>query len=212
MNTLIDTAKIELARKIKFDNRLDLVNEVLDGIKRVAGKHAKNNEQRKDFIQDGIVCALEIFDRYRDIPKDELIFLAGKAIYRRICYKQRSNITFDHKHWLCSDYDEKIQAPENEDEYNYEHLNLVKILMTKLSAIDKQILQERVQPSDKTVCIMLEDEHKKLKRKEFGHLVMNIGKERITIEHIAKSIGISKATVSRGIKRIQEKAKSLIEE
>lgn len=211
INRLIDDTKIELTKRDTFKDRLELINKVIEGIKRVAKKHSRSREQEKDFNQEGLICAIEMFDRYSEYPKDQLVLMTGAAIYRRVCSIQRSNITFDRKHELCDNYEERFRNPDGYED-DYETSDFVKILMTRLSAIDKRILKEKISPEQKTINLMLTERDDKIKRKEAGELVMNIDKNEITSKHIAKSIGISKATVSRGIKRIQEEVKSLIQE
>mgnify|MGYP000521849177 CR=1 FL=1 len=204
---MFNRSDLRMEKEKSIMTREQLVDEVMEGIIRIASKRAFIREQREDFVQDGVICALEMFDRYGHKPRNELVKLTGKACFHAIVDQQKRSIRHNDKHInVATEY----CASDVDDVEEFETDNFVKILTTRLSAIDKRVLKEKLEPSDDTIGFMLIEKDKKQKRREEGFLVMNAFSDKINNNHIAKSLKISKATVSRSISRIQDEVQSLM--
>lgn len=188
-------------------NKEELIQEVYDGIKAVAFKQAHNKEQAKDFMQEGLISALEAIDKYPDKPERELILIIAKSAYNKIYSIQSRDITYERKNPNSAD---NIVIPSKEDlEKDYESRNFLAILKTRLHSRERKILEEHLNPSNRVIGVYEKEKRSKLRRRSRGQLVMNIHTNTIRSHHIAEAMGISKATMSRAFKAIRNEAEKL---
>lgn len=195
-----------------------LIKEIYKGIKSAANKRAVNKPEAEDFLQEGITAALDVINKYSDKPYEEQIKLISRVALNRILKAQRTEINWNRRVLKKSKKDERpidnwdleegidIENSGQED-FSYgafEERRFIAMARSFLSDMGQKILSERLNPSKNTIKIMEIIKLDKLKQRESGKLVMNVHNDKISDTHIAKSLGISKATMSREIKRIQE--------
>lgn len=186
-----------------------LIQKIYDGVRRIAKRQSRTTEQAQDFLQEGLICAFEAIDKYPDASDEDLIKIIATAAKNKILGTQRKDVTFYFRHKVTEiDEGARFEYPFEEFESN----NFLRVLRSRLRPDLQSLLDERVNPSDKTIKIVDDEMKERLIRRERGELVMNIESDRVSDTHLARSLGISKATVSRGIKTIQEVAETLIRE
>lgn len=195
-----------------------LIKDVYDGIYRCARKRSIDRQQMQDFIQEGLVVACEIINKYPDKPHEELVKYIGKSAINKISFLQKKEINWRRRRLAKSvkverpidNWDLAAEFIPHEWIYNDDGFDIiderefVKVCESFLTDQGKRILKEKVSPSNKTVDIMEREIIEKNKRREQGELVMNVFTNKITDSHIAQSLSISKATVSRESGRIKE--------
>lgn len=186
-----------------------LIKKIYDGVRRLATIQSRTKEQGQDFLQEGLLCAYEAIERYKDKPDDELVRIIAVAAKNRIYEIQRGEVTFYFRHKVTDiEEDARFEYPFEE----FENDNFVRVLRARLRPDLQTILDEKLNPSEKTLKIVEEEMVERSVRREAGELVMNIENDRVRDVHIAESLGISKATVCRGSKLIQEATETLIRE
>jgi len=202
----------------------EIIKEVYDGICRCARKHAINPQQEQDFRQEGLVIACEVADRYRDKEADELIRLIGTSSRNRILQMQKQEINWSRGKLVKTKKDNRpvdnwqldVRKDPSDDVYDdmsYDSIDereFVMVLSSFLSDRGKAILNEKINPGKNTITIMEREKREKLVKRESGALVMNVFTDKITDTHIAVSLGLSKATMSRELSRIKEVADYLL--
>jgi len=188
-------------------NKDELIRQIYDGVRGIARKQAYDQEQAKDFLQDGLIAALEAIDKYPDKSSEELVLIIAKSAYNKIYSSQSRDITYSRRYPNSTDNVLTFSSDDSVEEY--ENQDFLMVLMSRLSRRERRILEEQINPSEKTLSIVAGEKKDKLKLREKGQLVMNIHNDKVTHTHIAKSLGISKATVSRGFRAIQREAEAL---
>lgn len=187
-------------------NKEKLIKDIYDGVKIIAWRHSYSKEQMEDMLQEGIIAALEAIDKYSDKNYNELIKIIAKSAYNRIFTFQRKEINI-HKKFseLHEGIIDKMPLPDS----SITTKDFVRVLSTRLSSIQRRVLREKLTPSKNTFKIIDEELRNKLLKRNRGQLVMNVRKTKITDTHIAKSLKIGKATVSRASKQILIEAQYL---
>ena len=69
---------------------------------------------------------------------------------------------------------------------------------------DLAVLREFLEPSDKTFNLAVQDSDRSQEMEARGKLTMNVGKVRLRGKHVAESLGMGKATVSRSLSVIRQ--------
>jgi len=199
-------------------NNTTLIKKVYSGIRAHAIKRASNASIAKDFLQEGLIAAFEVIKRYSDKPENEIIKLMGTSARNRINTILVKEINWSKRNMVSTvKKDKPIDSWIFEEFYNPEELGefdmsyeeviekgFLRALSFYLEVREKKILREKLSPSKKTVKIFEQELAIKIKKQMNGKLVMNVNKPEINNTHIAKSLGLSKATVSRAFKNIQE--------
>lgn len=189
-------------------NKEALIKEIYSGISALAKKQAWNKEEAEDFLQEGLMCALQAIDKYPELPDNQLILVIARSAANRIFSVQRGAVVH-HKRGHV-EFNEMEHDKETDIEGNIDYRNFVKIMRARLPSGVKAIFDEKVEPSDKTLDILEAEHAQKVVDRKRGKLVMNVHDAKLQDVHIAKSLGISKATMSRGIGLIRSVAAELL--
>ena len=180
-----------------------LIKEIYSGLEGVAYKQARTDEQAKDFLQEGLYAALVVINtgKYSHLPDSQFVRYIAKCAYNRISKIQSQDITYEGKNLLLVNKLDVFTKGNMEEDMQMK--NIMRVLENRLSSLGNQILSEMGEPSEKTIKIQQAWLDEKHKARDKGKLVMNIHNDKITNNHIAKSIGISKATMSREVSKIR---------
>jgi RNA polymerase sigma factor (sigma-70 family) len=205
----------------------EIVTAIYDGVKAAAIHRSRTKEQAQDLLQEGLTAVLEVIDKYDDRPDEDLIRLASKIAYNQMTDYQRREINWNRGNIFVTKTDDRPIDTWQEDDTMRDPSDdpvtdtaidemhermFVTVLMSKLNIVERKVLRERLSPSKTTWRIVLDELAEKQKRRAAGELVMNVHAVEITDTHIAKSLKMSKATVSRYVKHIQEEASQLRQE
>jgi DNA-directed RNA polymerase specialized sigma24 family protein len=187
----------------------NLIKKIYDGVRRLATIQSRTKEQAQDFLQEGLMCAFEAIERYKEKPDDELVRIIAVAARNKIYEIQRGEVTFYFRHKVTEiEEDARFEYPFAE----FENDNFVRVLRSRLRPDLQILLDEKINPSDKTIGIVELEMGERQTRREAGELVMNLTNDRVRDVHLAESLGVSKATICRGVKQIQEATETLIRE
>lgn len=199
-------------------NKTTLIKKVYTGIKTYSRNKTFDPCTAKDFLQEGLIAAFEVIDKYNDKSEEELIKLMGASarnrintlLVKEINWSKRNLLNTVRKEKAINDwFIEEHYNPEDLGEYDIEYEEVIekgflRALEFYLKVRERKILKEKLSPSKKTVKVFEKELAAKIKRKLNGQLVMSINKPEINNTHIAKSLGVSKATVCRAFKNIQK--------
>jgi len=185
------------------------LRRIYNGVRIVAYRHAVDQLQAHDFMQEGLIAAMHAIDRYKHKSTQDVIRLASRTAFNKIVDAQREAVRY---HTRFASSTENVEAPVESHENEVEAKVFIEQLDRRLSALGKKILREKLAPSDRTLQMAMAVHQHKLKERAAGKLVMNINPTEIPDSLVAKSLDISKATMSRELKRIKEQAESLMQD
>lgn len=182
-------------------NKAELINRIYKGVEGFARKQSINPQQAEDFMQTAFCKVLEVVDKYVDKPDNEIEKLAGTIAKNAIFSFQKSEVTYGYNNSMDV---EKGFFPSEDKRIrdSIENQNVVKILRT-LSEVERKILEEFMDPSDRLLGIVEQERKEKLIERSQGKLKMNIHNNKIQSKHVAALFGISKATMSRHMSSIR---------
>jgi len=183
------------------------IRKIYNGVRIVAYRHAVDQLQAHDFMQEGLVAALHAIDRYKHKSTQDVIRLISRTAYNRIVDAQREAMRYHARFASSSD---NVEAPIDSHEDEVEARVFIQALERRLSALGKRVLREKLAPSDKTLQMSMAVRQHKLEARASGKLVMSLNPDSIPDSLIARSLDISKATISREIRRIKEQAQALL--
>lgn len=182
-------------------NKAELINRIYKGVEGFARKQSINTQQAEDFMQTAFCKVLEVVDKYKDKPDGEIEKLAGTIAKNAIFSSQKSEVTYGYNNSM--DVDKGFFPSEDKRiKHSIEDQNVNMILRT-LPDMERKILGEIMEPSDKLLVIIEIEKKEKLVERARGKLKMNIHNHKIQNKHVAKLFGISKATMSRYMSNIR---------
>lgn len=186
----------------------NLLNKIYTGLRGFSMIHARSSEQAKDFLQEGLMYAFEAIKKYPDKSDDELVRIIAKSANNRVLTLQGNSVTHGKRHSYQEDYSEFFHPESQEEEIEVN--NFIRVLRSRLPVAAQQVLDERLEPSKKTIDIVEAEHAKKIEARERGRLVMNVHESKIQDVHIGQALGYSKATVSRNASLIRQEAEVLL--
>lgn len=205
-------------------NKEELVKTVYQGIKNFAYKKAMDQHQAQDFLQEGLTAAFEVIDKYSEKRKEALIKIMMQSAMNRIKTVLIKEINWNRRNnkktvkvqkpidcWYIDNNSDTSDITEFDIEYDEViERTFLRALEFYLEIRERKILREKLQPGKRTLSILEKEIAGKIIKRSNGDLVMNLKNPEINNKHIAESLGISKATVSRAFKNIQEAVEFLI--
>ena len=189
-----------------------LIKEIYSGLEGVAYKQARSVEQAKDFLQEALFTAIKVVNtgKYNNLPDSQFVKVIARCAMNRISKIQSMDITYERRNPALVNKRDVFSKGNIEE--CIEIKNIMKVLENRLSSLGVQILKEMDQPSENTIKIQQAWLSEKHKLRDSGKLVMNIHNDKVTNNHIASSLGISKATMSREVCKIRNEYELLLQD
>lgn len=203
--------------KIKHDKE-ELIKHVYNTVKNFAFSKSMDRQQGQDFLQEGLIAAFEVIDKYKNRSKKDMIKIMVQSAKNRIktvLVKEINWVRRNNKKtvkmnkpidcWYIDDNNDTDKMSEFDISYDEViERTFLRALEFYLEVSERKILREKLQPGKRTLSILEKEIAGKIIKRSNGNLVMNLKNPNINNNHIAESLGISKATVSRAFKNIQE--------
>lgn len=194
---------------MKIIDKNKLIERIYAGVRGVAYKSAFNKEQAEDFLQEGMVGALEAIDHYSDKTEDELVLLAARSAYNRIVSARGKDIRYGR---VFPAHLDDVPEPSSHSESVYEDRQFLAVLHSRLSKMGRNVLKEKLSPGHRTLDAVEADQRRKKRDHDAGKLVMNMNSDRVNDSHIAAGLKVSKATLSREISKLRAAVQDMLEE
>lgn len=185
----------------------EAINAIFKGVRAYAYRHAISAEQAKDFLQEGLMYALFALPKYADKDPQDLERILAKVAFNRITTLQSGSVRASQRHFPLESLDSIMQQEFNDF---VESDNLVRVLLSRLSSVAQRVLKERLNPGVEVQNVLLEEQRAKRRARRMGKLVMDPNSEEIRDVHIAKGLGLSKASVSRAATQIRIQGETLL--
>lgn len=182
-----------------------MIEALLPGIRAQAYKRSRNRMQAEDMAQEAVAVVLVAYKQYRTKKDKDLITILGAVARNAIIDVQRQSIS-DGRVLLIEDTDTmdalagSHRFPHHGDET--EAADLLIVIKSRLSKEARLVLEERINPSDKTERIIeKENKRREHEKRERGFFTVRI--TRITDSVISQSLKIPKRRVSRASREIK---------
>lgn len=173
-----------------------ILEELLPGIRGQAYKRAMNQFQAEDFVQEALIAVIIQFKKRSKMIRSDLIPFLGTVAKNKIIDCQRHSISHHNKETDLYEWHGTVEQ-SNEVEID----DLFQKIFAALSPEAKQILLEKLEPSQKTERIINKEVKKRKADAKRGYLTsLNV---KITNKIIGESLNLNKRQVKDAVQEIK---------